>query len=100
MFFFYFNLDNFLKNKINNLDSKTNLFYILTLKNMNQINLLKIYIQNVNYHRSLCGNCDFCMNLENIINKQIKENFVITRTFTSKINNFSSFVSTYKKKKH
>ena len=97
-FFFYFNLDNFLKNKINNLDSKTNLFYILTLKNMNQINLLKIYIQNVNYHRSLCGNCDFCMNLENIINKQIKENFVITRTFTSKINNFSSFVSTYKKK--
>ena len=63
---------------------------------MNQIKLLKIYLQNINYHRSLCGICDFCQNLEKIINKKIKEKFVITRTFTTKNNNFSSFVSTKK----
>lgn len=81
LFIFTFDIDYYLTNKLNKLDSQVNLFYILFIKILSENSMIEEYISKIKFHRTVCENCVFCENYSDVI-KSIEYNQKITRKFT------------------
>ena len=80
-FIFTFDIDYYITNKLNKLDSQVHLFYILFIKILSENSLIEDYINQIKYHRTICQNCIFCENYSDVI-KSIEFHKKLTRKFT------------------